>query len=403
MKRYLCIILMLLTFLQMSQLHVLANNYHKKYETANTVDELKQQIQQAVMRLKTDFDIRYKGTSALAKDELTAMIKEAVTDQYYYANIASFKWQYSGYVDNIIIKFQFTYHHSQVEEAFVDYMLNNIIAPMRGLSNFEKVKAAHDFIVLSTEYSSQTINSQYSPYTLLTENKAVCQAYALVLFRMLEKLGFEVRYVAGDAREQLHAWVLVYLEDAWYHIDVTWDDPVPDKPNEVRYNYFLLSDEQLAEDHEWDRTKYPVANREYPSTAIDEEPPFALNDLAMNRIGNVYVNDLGMASFKGVSINRTKFFAVAQNTSYKDIYSKGGKLLNIYAENLDSKNVVVSATMQLFLNSKKAYDLPSNQQYKSSHVLQKRISHKMLVVITKGVSNFYYRDTLVSFLMCVSI
>ena len=214
MRKYLCIIIILLTFLQMSHLHVLADNYHKNIETANTVNELQQQIQQAVMQLKTDFDIRYTGTTALMKDELNALIKEAVTDQYIYANIASFKWHYSGYVNNIIIKFEFTYHHSKEDEAFVDHTLNNIIEPMRRLSNFEKVKAAHDFIVLSTEYSSQTVNSQYSPYTLLTENKAVCQAYALVLYRMLEKLGFEVRYVAGDAKEQLHAWVLVNLDGA---------------------------------------------------------------------------------------------------------------------------------------------------------------------------------------------
>ena len=381
MKKYLCITMIILTFLQMSHLHVLADNYHKNMETANTTNELTQQIQQAVMQLKTDFDIRYTGKTVLMKDELTAMIKEAVTDQYMYANIASFKWQYSGYVDNIIIKFQFTYHHSKVEEAFVDYTLNNIIEPMRGLSNFEKVKAAHDFIVLSTEYSSQTVKSQYSPYTLLTENKAVCQAYALVLYRMLEKLGFDVRYVAGDAKEQLHAWVLVNLEGAWYHIDVTWDDPVPDIPNEVRYSYFLLSDEQLAEDHEWDRTQYPLANREYASTTISKDSVLLLNDLDIYSNQNISVKNVRLPRSIGFSDDGIKFLAVVKNTIYEGSYSKADRFSKINEANLNAKFLMAILSMHLFFDSKEVDNPIYNQQYKKLHIVQQRISHKKLVVI----------------------
>ena len=386
----------------MSQLHVLADNSHTKIETANTVDDLQLQIQQAIMQLKTEFDIRYTGTTALTKAELTTMIKESVTDQYIYANIASFKWHYSGYAENIIIKFQFNYHHSKVEEAFVDHTLNNIIAPMRRLSDFEKVKAAHDFIVLSTKYSSQTKNSQYSPYTLLTENKAVCQAYALVLYRMLEKLGFEVRYVAGDAKEQLHAWVLVNLEGAWYHIDVTWDDPVPDKPNEVSYNYFLLSDDQLAEDHEWDRTQYPTAHREYFTTINDVNQAFVLNSLALNSLENVNVTNLGISQLKEATINRTMFLAVVKKTIYNDDYSKDDESSKEYVENLKGNFLINNEIMHLSFESKNEYNLKSTQKYKSLYVPQQRISHKQLVVIKKGVSNFII-ETPFSTLLSLSI
>lgn len=386
MRKYLCMIVILLTFLHMSQLHILADNYHKNNETANTVNELQQQIRQAVMQLKTDFDIRYTGTTVLAKDELTALIKEAITDQYIYANIASLSWHYSGYINNVGIKFQFAYHHSKEEEAFVDHTLNNIIEPMRRLSDFEKVKAAHDFIVLSTAYSSETVNSQYSPYTLLTENKGVCQAYALVLYRMLEKLGLEVRYVAGNAKEQLHAWVLVNLGGAWYHIDATWDDPVPDKQNEVRYNYFLLSDEQLAEDHEWDRTQYPVANQEYSLPTTSENA--ALHDLMF------YVNAKRLSRLNGFPNHRTKFLTVVKNTMYDDRFSKVAQPVNINEESMGAKFLAVMLPMHFVFERMKIAHLMSNQQYKSMHILQQRISHKQRVVIKKGVPNVTIRDTL---------
>ena len=192
------------------------------------------------MQLSSEFSIRYTGDIAEIKDELTEITKDAIENSYIYTNISSFQWKYEGYSNNIVIAFAFTYHLSQTEALFVEQTLANIIAPMHGLSDIEKLQAAHDFIVLSAEYSKETEGSQYSPYTLLTENKGVCQAYALVLYRMLEMLGFEVQYVPGKVGEQLHAWVLVKLDHAWYHIDVTWDDPLPDRKGKCAINIFSV-------------------------------------------------------------------------------------------------------------------------------------------------------------------
>ncbi|KOS64347.1 S-layer protein [Lysinibacillus agricola] len=262
MRKYIYNVVIILFALQMSHVQVFANYEEKNIATANSIETLQHLIQKQVMQLSTEFDIRYTGNTSEIKDELSELIKHAIQDPYVYANLSSFKWKYEGYTNNIVIRFEFTYHISQEEEAFVEQSLTNIIAPMHGLSELQKIQAAHDFIVLSTEYSKETKGSQYSPYTLLTENKGVCQAYALVLYRMLEMLGFEVQYVPGKVGEQLHAWVLVKLDNAWYHIDVTWDDPLPDRKGEVRYNYFLVSDRQLAQDHSWDYASFPAATSE---------------------------------------------------------------------------------------------------------------------------------------------
>lgn len=262
MRKYIYNVVIILFVLQMSHVQVFANYEQKNIATANSIETLQNLIEKQVMQLSTEFDIHYTGDTSEIKDELSELIKHAIQDPYIYANISSFKWKYDGYANNIVIKFQFTYHISQAEEAFVEQTLANIIAPMHGLSDFQKLQAAHDFIVLSAEYSKETEGSQYSPYTLLTENKGVCQAYALVLYRMLEMLGFEVQYVPGKVGEQLHAWVLVKLDNEWYHIDVTWDDPLPDRKGEVRYKYFLVSDRQLAQDHSWDYASFPATTSE---------------------------------------------------------------------------------------------------------------------------------------------
>jgi len=262
MRKYIYNAVIILFVLQMSHVQVFANYEKDDVATAHSINTLQSLINKEVMQLSTEFSIHYTGDISDIKDELTDITKGAIQNSYIYTNISSFKWKYDGYNNNIVIAFTFTYHISQTEEAFVEQTLTNIIAPMHGLSDIQKLQAAHDFIVLTAEYSKETEGSQYSPYTLLTENKGVCQAYALVLYRMLEMLGFEVQYVPGKVGEQLHAWVLVKLDGAWYHIDVTWDDPLPDRKGEVRYQYFLVSDRQLSQDHTWDYASFPAATSE---------------------------------------------------------------------------------------------------------------------------------------------
>jgi len=262
MRKYIYSVVIILFVLQMSHVQVFANYEKDDVATAHSINTLQSLINKEVMQLSTEFSIHYTGDISDIKDELTDITKGAIQNSYIYTNISSFKWKYDGYNNNIVIAFTFTYHISQTEEAFVEQTLTNIIAPMHGLSDIQKLQAAHDFIVLTAEYSKETEGSQYSPYTLLTENKGVCQAYALVLYRMLEMLGFEVQYVPGKVGEQLHAWVLVKLDGAWYHIDVTWDDPLPDRKGEVRYQYFLVSDRQLSQDHTWDYASFPAATSE---------------------------------------------------------------------------------------------------------------------------------------------
>ncbi|MEY9978023.1 transglutaminase domain-containing protein [Lysinibacillus sp. RC79] len=292
MRKYIYNVVIILFVLQMSHVQVFANYEQKNIATANSIETLQHLIQKQVMQLSTEFDIRYTGNTSEIKDELSELIKHAIKDPYIYANISSFKWKYDGYANNIVITFEFTYHISQEEEAFVEQTLANIIAPMHGLSELQKIQAAHDFIVLSAEYSKETKGSQYSPYTLLTENKGVCQAYALVLYRMLEMLGFEVQYVPGKVGGQLHAWVLVKLDNAWYHIDVTWDDPLPDRKGEVLYNYFLVSDRQLAQDHSWDYTSFPAATSE---AYIDLQKTSKVEVLTKPIMDNQFTFDKGLS------------------------------------------------------------------------------------------------------------
>lgn len=68
----------------------------------------------------------------------------------------------------------------------------------------------------------------------------------------LDQLGINVKYVLGYAGEEYHAWNLVQLNNQWYHLDTTWNDPVPDQGKVSNYSYFLKSDNQISTDHTWE-------------------------------------------------------------------------------------------------------------------------------------------------------
>jgi len=66
-------------------------------------------------------------------------------------------------------------------------------------------------------------------------------------------------YVVGEVYTGGHAWNLVKVDDEWYHLDTTWNDPVPDRGNGIRYDYFLLNDTDMRVDHAWEAVDYPKA------------------------------------------------------------------------------------------------------------------------------------------------
>lgn len=123
----------------------------------------------------------------------------------------------------------------------------------------EEIKALHDYVVKNTAYDYDNFLKDTVPemsrtvYGTLLEHKAVCQGYALTMNLLLELAGIESYYVTGVANGGAHAWNVIVLDGVYYHLDATWDDPVPDSPGNVRYDYFMISDEKMALDHNFDK------------------------------------------------------------------------------------------------------------------------------------------------------
>lgn len=96
-------------------------------------------------------------------------------------------------------------------------------------TRFQIVQALHDYLVRNCVYDRSAVNEVISPsrtaYGALANGKAVCQGYSLAYKLLLRRAGVPAVYVASDSMQ--HAWNMVQMENnGWYHVDVTWDDPI---------------------------------------------------------------------------------------------------------------------------------------------------------------------------------
>ena len=111
---------------------------------------------------------------------------------------------------------------------------------------YEQEKAVHDYIVLNCEYGSSAGSG--SAEGVFLYKKAVCNGYANAFKLCMDVLGIPCITVSGKVDNGAsHVWNSVQLDGDWYVVDVTWDDPVPDKPGEISYQYFNITDAKLRE------------------------------------------------------------------------------------------------------------------------------------------------------------
>lgn len=231
-----------------------------------TTAELTEALLYHLNRYEQQFTIEFKGNT----QQIESMIEEAyaVVEQqnpYIYGHLSDRNIEYSYTSRRATLNFYQQYLTTYEQERYVNGKVEAILATVDSstMSDFDKVKFVNDYIVQQTRYSEATAASPHSAYAVLFEGKGVCQGYALLAYKMLDELGVENLYVTGEVADGGHAWNLVKLDGSWYHLDTTWNDPLPDRGKGVSYSYFLVSDAQLQKDHAWDGAKYPRAMSQY--------------------------------------------------------------------------------------------------------------------------------------------
>lgn len=142
------------------------------------------------------------------------------------------------------------------------------------LSLYQRELALHDWMLAWGEYDPGALSSgpigdpipnNDNPYGFLTGRKGICLGYASTFHLLMELCGIECRTVEGTSHGGTadHAWNLVKLEEEWYAVDVTWDDPMAsfEIPASLAHMYFNVTSEFLRQnDHFWDPEGVPEAS-----------------------------------------------------------------------------------------------------------------------------------------------
>ncbi len=128
----------------------------------------------------------------------------------------------------------------------------------------DNIRAVHDYIINHTIYDSNRSDNQVEEYASdiaygpLFEGYALCGGYTDLMELFLERMGIKSFKVSSKD----HVWNAIYLNDQWYHLDATWDDPVStDGKNYLEHTYFLIDTQELKEidpyQHEYINEYYP--------------------------------------------------------------------------------------------------------------------------------------------------
>ena len=173
------------------------------------------------------------------------------------------------------------YFTTPSEEAAVDAAVEEIIASLQlpeDASEYERVRSVYDYLAQNVSYDAVHRDNQYyklknTAYGALVRHSAVCQGYAVAMYRLLMELGVENRVIIGQGisgqTSEIHAWNAVRIGDEWYYADPTWNYTVSEE------DYFLKGAEDFPNhvpDEEY-AGLYDIAERGYDISGAGEEAP----------------------------------------------------------------------------------------------------------------------------------
>ena len=115
-------------------------------------------------------------------------------------------------------------------------------------STEDNIRNIHDYIINNSKYDSLRSDQNVfkyrsdNAYGPLFEGYAVCGGYTDLMQLFLEKMNIKSYRVSSD----IHIWNAVNINNKWYHLDLTWDDPVADdNVDRLSHDYFLVDTDKL--------------------------------------------------------------------------------------------------------------------------------------------------------------
>jgi len=202
----------------------------------------------------------YEDVSKLSKD--TTLLSNINNFVHPYNNYSKISISNSN-TGEVTIKVTKTYTEEDIDKINkgVDEIITNELT--NDMSVEDKILKIHDYIINNTKYDIDKLNKDsFNAKGPLFNGKAVCSGYSDLIAIFLTKFGIKNYKVASDS----HVWNVVYLNDEWLHIDLTWDDPITlnSDVDTLSHQFYMITTNKLLEynttDHTFDTTIYQELN-----------------------------------------------------------------------------------------------------------------------------------------------
>lgn len=243
------------------------------------------------------------------------------------------------------LEYSVIYRSTAKQEEAVDAKLDKIFKDFKfnqTTPTYDKVKAIYDYIAQNVVYDDDEYDAYmagyegnphtYSAYAALIDNKAVCQGYSTLLYRMLLRAGVSCRFIYSD--DMWHSWNIIKIGRKYYNVDVTWDSQL--YHGGLPYAYFLKGNNKFT-DHDGEvmdiyKTKefaknYPVAKGNYKYNSLHkssvEEVIYSKNTIKGSTPAKTLITSINNVKGKKVKL---KFDCRTKKTGYAIRYSTNKKI-----------------------------------------------------------------------------
>lgn len=214
----------------------------------NSLDEAADIIRTGMVKRQRSIKFRYKFGAYNVESEVNQFDFDVLEKVCEYTGVSTegdyLRWNYGeclrnaegeleGNVYNMLMTYEFSYYTTAEQENKVATSINTVVKSLdiSEVGDYEKVKSIYDFITENIYYDDEGLKNDdinvFTAYGAITNHKAVCQGYALLLYRMLLEQGINCRVVAADngisSAEMGHAWNLIMLNGKYYYADSTWE------------------------------------------------------------------------------------------------------------------------------------------------------------------------------------
>ena len=147
--------------------------------------------------------------------------------------------------------------YSEEEIKYIEEQISLISSTVLNdtMTDVQKLKSFHDYIINSFSYDTERANE--IKQNIYTENKlmshkangaflnkiALCSGYTDIMAIFINKLNLTNYKISTNE----HIWNAVNINNTWFHIDLTWDDPITDTGEPMLLDeFFLISQVDLV-------------------------------------------------------------------------------------------------------------------------------------------------------------